>query len=60
MKLNRLLEITILLLNRKSVTASELAERFGVSLRTIYRDVEVLSTSGVPVYTCLLYTSRCV
>lgn len=51
MKLNRLLEITILLLNRKSVTASELAERFGVSLRTIYRDVEVLSTSGVPVYT---------
>ncbi len=51
MKLNRLLEITTLLLNRRSVTAAELAERFGVSLRTIYRDIEVLSTSGVPVYT---------
>lgn len=50
MKLNRLLEITTILLNRKTVTAAELAERFGVSLRTIYRDIEVLSTSGVPVY----------
>ncbi len=50
MKLNRLLEITTILLNRKSVTAGELAERFGVSTRTIYRDIDVLSTSGVPVY----------
>lgn len=50
MKLNRLLEITTILLNKKSVKASELAERFSVSTRTIYRDIEVLSTSGVPVY----------
>lgn len=50
MKINRLMEITILLLNRKTVTAGELAERFGVSTRTIYRDVEVLSSAGVPVY----------
>jgi predicted DNA-binding transcriptional regulator YafY len=50
MKLNRLLEITTILLNRKTITASELAERFEVSVRTIYRDVEVLSASGVPVY----------
>ncbi len=49
MKLNRLVEITVLLLNRKTVTAAELAERFGVSTRTIYRDLDVLSTSGVPV-----------
>lgn len=44
------MEITILLLNRKTVTAKELSERFGVSTRTIYRDVEVLSSAGVPVY----------
>lgn len=50
MKLNRLLEITTILLNRKTITASELAERFGVSTRTIYRDIDVLSASGVPVY----------
>ena len=50
MKLNRLIEITIILMNRKIVTAAELAERFGVSVRTIYRDIDVLSGSGVPVY----------
>jgi predicted DNA-binding transcriptional regulator YafY len=50
LKLNRLLEITTILLNRKTVTAAELAERFGVSTRTIYRDIDVLSASGVPVY----------
>lgn len=50
MKLNRLLEITTILLNKKTVTAAELAERFGVSIRTIYRDIDVLSASGVPVY----------
>jgi Predicted transcriptional regulator len=51
MKLNRMLEIVTVLLNRKSVTAAELAERFGVSVRTVYRDIEALSSSGVPVYT---------
>ncbi len=51
MKINRLLEIAIILLNRKSVTARELADRFEVSTRTIYRDLDVLSTAGVPVYT---------
>jgi predicted DNA-binding transcriptional regulator YafY len=49
-KLNRLLEITLVLLNRGTVTARELADRFGVSTRTIYRDIDVLSASGVPVY----------
>ena len=51
MKINRLLEITLILLNKKSVTAGELAERFGVSTRTIYRDVDELSSAGVPVFT---------
>lgn len=50
MKINRLLEITIILLNRGSITARELADRFGVSIRTIYRDIEDLSSSGIPVY----------
>jgi predicted DNA-binding transcriptional regulator YafY len=52
MKINRLLEITIILMNRGTVTARELADRFGVSARTIYRDIDVLSGAGVPVYTC--------
>ncbi|MCL2807902.1 MAG: YafY family transcriptional regulator [Coriobacteriia bacterium] len=51
MKISRLLETVTLLLNREAVTARELAERFGVSMRTIYRDIEVLSLAGVPVYT---------
>jgi predicted DNA-binding transcriptional regulator YafY len=49
-KTNRLLEITLVLLNKGTVTARELAERFGVSARTIYRDIDELSTAGVPVY----------
>lgn len=52
MKINRLLEITLILMNRGAVTARELADRFGVSPRTIYRDIDVLSGAGVPVYTC--------
>jgi predicted DNA-binding transcriptional regulator YafY len=51
MKINRLLEITILLINRGTITAKELADRFEVSTRTIYRDIDVLSGTGVPVYT---------
>ena len=51
MKITRLLEIVTILLNKKTVTAKELAERFNVSVRTIYRDVDDLSCSGIPVYT---------
>ncbi len=51
MKIERLLEIIIILLNKGTITAKELADRFGVSTRTIYRDVDVLSTAGVPVFT---------
>ena len=48
--LNRLLGIIYILMNKGTVTAGELAERFEVSVRTIYRDIETLSMAGIPVY----------
>lgn len=48
---NRLFEITYLLMDKKSMTAKELAEHFEVSVRTIYRDIDALSLAGIPVYT---------
>lgn len=50
MQISRLFEIVYLLLGRGQVTARELAERFEVSVRTIYRDVDALAQAGVPVY----------
>ena len=43
MQINRLFEIIYLLLEKGSVTAAALAERFEVSVRTIYRDIDLLS-----------------
>ena len=51
MQINRLLEITYVLMRQKTVTAKELAEHFSVSQRTIYRDIDTLSLAGIPVYT---------
>lgn len=50
MQISRLFAIVYILLGRRHVTARELAERFEVSVRTIYRDIEALSQAGVPVY----------
>lgn len=50
MQMNRLFEIVYILLNKKKITAKELAERFEVSVRTIYRDIDILSSAGIPVY----------
>ncbi|CAM4476360.1 helix-turn-helix transcriptional regulator [Paenibacillus tarimensis] len=49
MKLERLLAIVMLLLGRKRISARELSERFEVSQRTIYRDIESLCAAGIPV-----------
>ncbi|MNC06280.1 HTH domain protein [compost metagenome] len=50
MPISRHFEIVYMLLHRKLITARELAEHFEVSTRTIYRDIDVLSAAGIPVY----------
>lgn len=49
MKIDRLLAITVMLLNRRRVTAGELADYFEVSPRTIYRDFDTLNRAGIPI-----------
>ena len=50
MKLERLLEIIIYLLNHEKVSATYLAEHFDVSVRTIQRDMASIAEAGIPVY----------
>ncbi len=49
MKIDRLLGITLYLLNHKVVSAAVLAEEFEVSVRTILRDIDSLSLAGIPI-----------
>ncbi|MDF0479935.1 YafY family transcriptional regulator [Vagococcus sp. PNs007] len=49
MKIERMLTIIVMLLNRNRVTANELAEKFEVSIRTIYRDIETINLAGIPI-----------
>lgn len=49
--LSRLLSILTILKSKRVVTGTELARKFEVSLRTIYRDIKKLEEAGVPVIT---------
>lgn len=51
MQISRLFGIIYYLLEKKESTGKELAGRFEVSVRTIYRDIETLSSAGIPIYT---------
>lgn len=50
-QLSRLISILTLLKSKRLLTANELAQKFDVSVRTIYRDIRKLEESGVPVTT---------
>ena len=50
MQEHRLFKIVYYLLEKGKSTAPELAERFEVSIRTIYRDLDAISASGIPIY----------
>lgn len=50
-QLSRLISILTLLRSKRVLTATELSEKFEVSVRTIYRDIRKLEESGVPVLT---------
>lgn len=51
MKIDRLLGILNILINTDRITIKELAERFEVSKRTIFRDLDTLDKSGIPIVT---------
>lgn len=49
MKVDRLVSIIMILLDKKRIGAQELADMFEVSTRTIYRDVDAINMAGIPV-----------
>ncbi|TDS58873.1 helix-turn-helix transcriptional regulator [Myroides indicus] len=49
-RFDRILSLFIHLQSKHIVTAQELADRFNVSLRTVYRDIRSLEQAGVPIY----------
>lgn len=49
MKVERLISIIMVLLDKERISAQTLADRFEVSLRTIYRDIDAINMAGIPV-----------
>ena len=47
MKIDRLVSMVMVLLDKQRISARELADRFEVSLRTVYRDMEAISMAGM-------------
>ena len=50
MQESRLFKIIYYLIDKGKATAPELADKFEVSVRTIYRDIDVISSVGIPIY----------
>ncbi len=50
MRKGRLFQVICHLLERGQSTAAQMAREFGVSVRTVYRDVETLNAAGIPIY----------
>jgi predicted DNA-binding transcriptional regulator YafY len=50
-ELDRILGMLLVLQSRRAVSAKQLASRFAVSTRTIYRDLQTMSLLGIPIYT---------
>jgi predicted DNA-binding transcriptional regulator YafY len=48
-RIDRLFGILTLLQSKKYVPAEKIAERFGISVRTVYRDIKALGEQGIPV-----------
>lgn len=48
-RIDRLFGILVLLQSRKYVSGEAIAEKFGISIRTVYRDVKALGEQGIPV-----------
>src|ERR1700757_273468 len=48
-RIDRVSAILIQLQSRRVVKASDIAERFNISLRTVYRDVKTLEEAGIPI-----------
>lgn len=49
MRVDRMISIIMILLDKKRIGAKELADKFEVSLRTIYRDIESINMAGIPI-----------
>ncbi len=49
MKVDRLVSIIMILLDKERISAQELADMFEVSPRTIYRDIDTINMAGIPV-----------
>ena len=49
MKIDRLVSIIMVLLDKKRIGAQELADMFEVSPRTIYRDIDAINMAGIPI-----------